>query len=192
MNETDTVESNAMKFRKKPVVIEAMQLREPNTPVAVATWCRGRIAEVGPMGHPTGVLIDTLEGTMRADTGDWIIRGVQGEFYPCKPDIFEATYEARQQPAKSDADRAESLLADRGACGARVVIEMAGGGTFPGRVCWFDGPGGTLVNVFHQADDAPDPECGDSLRCYQTFGDGPEVVRVVDVLTGQQYGGVYR
>ena len=40
------------------------------------------------------VLIDTLEGTMRANPGDWIIRGVKGEFYPCKSDIFEATYEA--------------------------------------------------------------------------------------------------
>ncbi|MBK6858030.1 MAG: hypothetical protein IPG97_16160 [Microthrixaceae bacterium] len=48
----------------------------------------------GPDGE-VGVrpLIPTLEGTMRADVGDWIIRGVQGEFYPCKPDIFEVTYE---------------------------------------------------------------------------------------------------
>lgn len=41
---------------------------------------------------PPYLAIDTLEGTMRADVGDWVIRGVQGEFYPCKPDIFEATY----------------------------------------------------------------------------------------------------
>jgi hypothetical protein len=40
-----------------------------------------------------GLYIETLEGTMKADNGDWIIRGVKGELYPCKPDIFEATYE---------------------------------------------------------------------------------------------------
>lgn len=43
---------------------------------------------------PFGLVIRTLEGEMRADPGDWIIRGVQGEFYPCKPDIFAETYEA--------------------------------------------------------------------------------------------------
>ena len=58
-----------MKYRKKPVVVEAYQAQEE-------------------------MLIRTLEGTMRADPGDWIITGVQGETYPCKPDIFEATYEA--------------------------------------------------------------------------------------------------
>jgi hypothetical protein len=42
---------------------------------------------------PDAVVIDTLEGSMRGDLGDYIIRGVQGEFYPCKPDIFVATYE---------------------------------------------------------------------------------------------------
>lgn len=46
----------------------------------------------GP-GDPEHLAIDTMEGTMRADVGDWIIRGVQGEHYPCKPDIFEATYD---------------------------------------------------------------------------------------------------
>jgi hypothetical protein len=42
---------------------------------------------------PAFMLIETLEGVMRAEVGDWIIRGVKGEFYPCKPDIFAATYE---------------------------------------------------------------------------------------------------
>lgn len=57
-----------MKFRKKPVVIEAWQTKVPFT-------------------------IETLEGTMQANINDWIITGVKGEIYPCKPDIFEATYE---------------------------------------------------------------------------------------------------
>lgn len=76
----------AMKFVKRPVVIEAMQLNS-ETLWDVASWCDGLV-----MG-PAAILIVTLEGEMRAQCGDWIIKGVQGEFYPCKPDIFEATYE---------------------------------------------------------------------------------------------------
>ena len=81
-----------MKYRKKPVVIEAMQLRANNSS-AVAVWCDGSI-RVSMQGgvYSEYILIDTLEGTMRADMGDWIIRGVKGEFYPCKPDIFAETY----------------------------------------------------------------------------------------------------
>lgn len=77
-----------MKFRKKPVVIEAV-LFEANSVSKIQAF-------VGPTGHVTEsgkFAIRTLEGTMYADLGDWIIRGVKGEFYPCKPDIFEATYD---------------------------------------------------------------------------------------------------
>lgn len=57
-----------MKFRKKPVVVEAYQTKEEK-------------------------IIQTLEGPLRAAPGDWIITGVRGEQYPCKPDVFERTYE---------------------------------------------------------------------------------------------------
>ena len=104
-----------MKFRKKPVVIEAVQL-------TWQTWnemCDH--ADVGRLedGKPTGgysipgtfefsdiqitdedvlaLAIPTLEGMMIAHEGDWMIRGVQGELYPCKPDIFEATYEPLEE-----------------------------------------------------------------------------------------------
>ena len=86
------------KFRKKPVVIEAMRLTEDN-PKDVCDWAHHYLvseeqqASIGYLDDGR-VVIHTLEGDMLADTGDWIIRGVQGEFYPCKPDIFEATYEA--------------------------------------------------------------------------------------------------
>jgi hypothetical protein len=105
--------SGPQQFRKKPIVIEAVQL-------TWRTWnemCDH--ADVGSMedGKPTGgyaipgtfeftatehqptaehvlaLAIPTLEGVMIACEGDWIIKGVAGEFYPCKPDIFEATYE---------------------------------------------------------------------------------------------------
>lgn len=80
-------------FRKKPVVIEAIQLIEPNAPDAVASWCGGKVCGVGACGEKVWIEIETLEGVMRADYRDWIIKGVKGEFYPCKPDIFTATYE---------------------------------------------------------------------------------------------------
>jgi len=86
------------KFRKKPVVIEAMQV-DVNNSSALNCWSGG-VVFASPVLEPTTdnpsgvyVQIETLEGTMTADVGDWIIKGVAGEFYPCKPDIFEATYE---------------------------------------------------------------------------------------------------
>lgn len=81
-----------MKYRKKPVVIEARRLDEANA-AELAEWCGGWVSPAG-ITFGTCVFIDTLEGVMRADEGDYIIKGVQGEFYPCKPLIFEATYES--------------------------------------------------------------------------------------------------
>jgi hypothetical protein len=85
--------SVAGKFRKKPVQIEAVRLGDTNSG-RVAAWCGGTLRG-GPGGGSAGgtVIIDTLEGRMVASPGDWVIKGVQGEFYPCKPDIFDATYE---------------------------------------------------------------------------------------------------
>ena len=82
-----------MKYRKKPVLIEAKRLMEPNLPGEIARWCKGRVCGVGDVGAKVWIEIDTLEGVMRASYGDFIIKGVNGEFYPCKPDIFEKTYE---------------------------------------------------------------------------------------------------
>jgi hypothetical protein len=84
-------------FRKKPVVIEATQLSMDNHQ-DVATWIAGagytvRHWSKPPMRAVSGLIIETLEGNMEAAYGDWIIKGVKGEFYPCKPDIFEATYD---------------------------------------------------------------------------------------------------
>jgi len=89
----------AQKFRKKPVVIDAMRVTPENVE-EVAVWCGGRVFSEAKASDPTDVYIaldiPTLEGVVRAQTyhgGDYIIKGVQGEFYPCKPDIFAATYE---------------------------------------------------------------------------------------------------
>ena len=75
------------KFRKKPVVIEAEQFWPDRTP-----WPVGVVSD--PAAHVTGSWwIDTLEGGHVVMPGDWIIRGVAGELYPCKPDIFVQTYD---------------------------------------------------------------------------------------------------
>ena len=79
------------KFRKKPVVIDAVQLL-PENDAAILNFMSEFCCPFEMTGDHE-VVIHTLEGDMRADKGDWIIRGVKGEFYPCKPDIFAATYE---------------------------------------------------------------------------------------------------
>jgi hypothetical protein len=82
-------------FRKKPVVIEARQIGiDYDDDCSIVRWCNGKA--VGPddgYGGDAMVVVPTLEGQHVANFGDWIICGVKGEFYPCKPDIFEATYE---------------------------------------------------------------------------------------------------
>ncbi len=93
-------------FRKKPVVIEAIQapVRTPdgwtvefqNQRNAVALFFNGK--EEVTMCSDDSWIIPTLEGAMRASPGDWIIKGVTGEFYPCKPDIFAKTYEPAVSP----------------------------------------------------------------------------------------------
>jgi len=78
------------KYRKKPVVIEAQKFTLDNAR-EVSKWCDGTLLDFSP--HRPFIEIPTDEGIMKASLGDFIIRGIKGEFYPCKPDIFEATYE---------------------------------------------------------------------------------------------------
>lgn len=83
------------RYRKQPVEIEAAQWDgAPGSASEIIDW----ILKAGTQSaryhhHPPAIAIDTLEGVVRASPGDVIIQGVQGEFYPCKPDIFAATYE---------------------------------------------------------------------------------------------------
>ena len=81
-----------MKYRKKPVIIEAEQFTRENFS-KVKSFCP--LHSLAVDGNKVeALLIKTIEGEMRADWGDWIIKEANGEFYPCKPDIFEKTYEA--------------------------------------------------------------------------------------------------
>lgn len=79
-----------MKYRKRPVVIEAIQWTGKNRG-ELEYWFGNVALNFSPVGTLT---IATLEGIMKASVGDYIIKGVHGELYPCKPDIFEETYEA--------------------------------------------------------------------------------------------------
>lgn len=86
-----------MKYRKKPVVIDAVQWDGANIDEVLSHGNSGPLPSWGDdfmvNTEAKKVEILTMEGVMTASVGDWIIRGVKGEFYPCKPDIFEATYE---------------------------------------------------------------------------------------------------
>ena len=93
-----------MKYRKKPIIIEAIELRENNI-LQVEEFIEqkeikldnritsGKFDDFKDIVRSKGRTIETLEGTMTASIGDFIIKGVNGEFYPCKPDIFHKTYE---------------------------------------------------------------------------------------------------
>ncbi len=86
-----------MKFVKKPVVIEATQWNGGMTGLrAIEAMYPGmRTTGITAKNHDVSYwAIETLEGQHRVSIGDWIIKGVKGEYYPCKPDIFEMTYEA--------------------------------------------------------------------------------------------------
>ena len=83
------------KYRKKPVIIEANQFTDDMKEV-VYHWASAQQMNIQPSFSDEGkpiLLIPTLEGEMTCQINDWLIRGVNGEFYPCKPDIFEKTYE---------------------------------------------------------------------------------------------------
>ncbi len=105
MEKLDTIfkENSMAKYRKKPVVIEATQWFKdgdhPNVMPSVkrpdgVIFCHDQICEDGGEGYTRTFAIPTLEGAHEVTPGDWIITGVQGEHYPCKPDIFEMTYES--------------------------------------------------------------------------------------------------
>lgn len=100
-------------YRKKPVVVEAVRFDDVmfdgigsfsiffDIEEDLPKWLRDALTDerIFPVSEdPPQLVVRTLEGEMLADEGDWIIRGVKGELYPCKPEIFALTYEAAPQP----------------------------------------------------------------------------------------------
>lgn len=81
---------NVLRYRKRPVAIDAVEYLGTNN-AEIAEWCGGNLIAMGQGFWK--IEIPTLEGPVTASPGDWIIKGIQGEFYPCKPDIFAASYE---------------------------------------------------------------------------------------------------
>lgn len=103
-----------MRYRKKPVVIEAFQLPAVDdwNIAPFMDWAEEQGLHNYTSGRDESIVIETLEGSMQADPGDWIIKGVAGEFYPCKPEIFEQTYEQETQelPLRVDAPKLAALI----------------------------------------------------------------------------------
>lgn len=105
-----------MRFHKKPVVIEALQWTGDNLPEVEAFCAGARWWPYADLGGRMSICLVTLEGTMLANPQDWIIRGVKGELYLCKPDIFAATYEPAEPPS------ATATTAEGQAMGERVTL----------------------------------------------------------------------
>lgn len=115
-----------MRVRKKPVEVEAERLTEENF-VDISEWCNGLVRYDDLNGDPT-MNIYTLEGTMNAYVGDWIIKGVNGEFYPCKHDIFCKTYDVvsiEEEPAKPNIDIEVVSVKDEEDGSASIVFDMS-------------------------------------------------------------------
>ncbi len=86
-------------FIKKPVMVQAVQWTGDNWEEIAEFVGKDILFTLDGLGKPY-LIINTLEGAHNASVGDWIIRGVEGEFYPCKPDIFEQTYEETDRKEK--------------------------------------------------------------------------------------------
>jgi hypothetical protein len=97
------------KYQKKPVTIEAIQFKEESIPT-IKDWLGENLLAEARYSSPIHWIyrIKTLEGNMLITEGDFIIRGVKGEFYPCKPDIFEATYEKTVEELLNEYNKPET------------------------------------------------------------------------------------
>jgi hypothetical protein len=102
-------ESSMSKFRKLPVTIEAIQFKDDADVLFDISEFANDTIRINYDSNPKTIKIPTLEGEMTANEGDWIIKGVNGEFYPCKPYIFNKTYESIPQPIPNPNDSAFSL-----------------------------------------------------------------------------------
>ena len=134
------------KYRKKPVTIEAMQLTRHNA-CEIAEWGGENVFVVYIVGerfdHEKAINIRTLEGVMEANPGDYIIKGVQGEFYPCKPDIFAATYEVptNNETAADEHHSVQELYDYRMAYNSLLFNQWARDGKYEVHKSWRHGDG---------------------------------------------------
>ena len=112
-------------FRKKPVVIEAKQYTgTPDSNREIIDWTRDSATPASMddhYGEGKCLSISTLEGAHWVSPGDWIIKGVKGEFYPCKPDIFAATYEAAAPAATTALPHQQRVLEEKQELDLRIA-----------------------------------------------------------------------
>jgi hypothetical protein len=124
-----TKDAAAEKYRKKPVVIEAFHYTGMGDAFGLGEWAQQR--GVFYWDDNNVLHVKTLEGEHIASEGDWIIKGVAGEFYPCKPDIFEKTYEPASQFKESQPTEVERMKAALDACfGVMMQFTSMGKGKF--------------------------------------------------------------
>lgn len=124
-------------YRKKPVVIHAHRWNPSYPPTSMPDWLWSYVTANPHLFNDSGNLtIRTLEGDMTACPGDWIIRGVKGELYPCKPDIFAATYEPAHETASATAPTPADLA--EAAEFREVLIEAAKCLRFEAATCRYE------------------------------------------------------
>ena len=120
-------------YRKKPIVIEAIQFDGWNWKECMQFMSDKDLAFTDDLTRKENLKIDTLEGTMIANVGDFIIRGVKGEFYPCKPDVFAATYKPVEPTTNCSQLGSKFAIKQVGSEGGYVIYrenEFIGGITF--------------------------------------------------------------
>lgn len=144
----------ARTYRKKPVVVEAVQWTGENH----AEMCEFIDPEVFEIIPRVGLVIHTLEGDHHASPGDYIIKGVNGEFYPCKPDIFAKTYESATLTPPNEWVSVEERLPEEK---QRVIVRCERVGTSVGWILWGNwmtdiGPGAGKVTHWMPLPAAPD------------------------------------
>ena len=144
----------ARTYRKKPVVVEAVQWTGENH----AEMCEFIDPEVFEIIPHVGLVIHTLEGDHHASPGDYIIKGVNGEFYPCKPDIFAKTYESATLTPPNEWVSVEERLPEEK---QRVIVRCERVGTSVGWILWGNwmtdiGPGAGKVTHWMPLPAAPD------------------------------------
>lgn len=168
----------ARAYRKKPVVVEAVQWTGENH----AEMCEFIDPEVFEIIPRVGLVIHTLEGDHHASPGDYIIKGVNGEFYPCKPDIFEKIYESATLTPPNEALTLDELLkmdgepvyvvfrpdisGERSQSWALVNVDEKYGEVYlvdsiPGASCYYDEIWADLEGIYRRP---PEGEEGDANR----------------------------
>ena len=115
-----------MKYRKKPVVIEAVRFLDTTESIEELANFIDHTVRIGYATKPPTVTVCTLEGVMEASEGDFIIKGVKGEFYACKPDIFFMTYEPAEKPDICVECKKEKRYKENGFCEHCKIKELSG------------------------------------------------------------------